>query len=155
MLPPVRSFSISSSGSMIGATFSSVFVSMSVISTSCCVPPAVLPPAPELRMLSSWLSAGRGVPACVVNRLASPSGAMASSWFSFPPAFDGTGRFLSLPALEVRRSGVAEPGLESARDLGPFVVVTLLEVAALDGGALLVTVVFFFSGFSGAGHSTS
>jgi len=88
-------------------------------------------------------------------REASPSGAKASSRFSFPPAFDGTGRLRSLPALALRRSGVADPARESALDRPAFVVVMVLAEAAFEGGAFVVTVVFFFSGFSGAGHSTS
>jgi len=59
-----------------------------------------------------------------------------------------------LPALELSRSGVAEPGRESARGRAAFVAAPF-EMAAFDGGTLLVTAVFFFSGFSGAGHSTS
>jgi hypothetical protein len=72
---------------------------------------------------------------------------------------DGTGRLRSLPAFEVSSSGVADPGRESpvrGRPAPAFVVVMDLDwAAACFDGALVVTVVFFFSGFSGAGHSTS
>jgi hypothetical protein len=71
---------------------------------------------------------------------------------------EGIGRLRSFPALELRSSvvGVAEPGRESVRGR-PVVLVVIdfeLVVFALDG-AFVVIVVFFFSGFSGAGHSTS
>ena len=65
-----------------------------------------------------------------------------SSRFSFPLALDGRSGLRSLPALAPRRSGVAETSRESVRFF-------------LEGGPFVVTVVFFFSGFSGAGHSTS
>jgi hypothetical protein len=143
MEPPVRSFSISSSGSRIWGTFSSFLVtSISGMSMSWDAVP-----------LSSCPNSGSGVPAA--GRTGSASGLRPSSRFSLPPALDGIGLFLSLPALAPSRSGVAEPPRDSERGRPVFSLVMTALVAAFDGGALVVTVVFFLSGFSGAGHSTS
>jgi hypothetical protein len=92
---------------------------------------------------SSLLSCGRGVPVAVVAL-------ESSSRFSFPPALLGWARLRSLPAFAPRRSGCGVPTLEPR----PTFVAILAE-AAFEGACLVVTVVFFLSGFSGVGHSTS
>jgi hypothetical protein len=68
-----------------------------------------------------------------------------SSRFSFPPALDGRWALPIFAFLPVRRSGVAEISRLPA----------LARFCAFLLGALLLGPVFFFSGFSGCGHSTS
>lgn len=70
---------------------------------------------------------------------------VSSPRFSFPPALDGRGALAMLAFLPDRRSGVAETSRLSA----------LARFCAFLLGALLPGPAFFFSGFSGCGHSTS
>lgn len=73
---------------------------------------------------------------------------VSSPRFSLPPAFDGRCALLTLVFLPVRRSGVDEVPRLSA--LARFCAAVFLL-----GALLPAPPVFFFSGFSGWGHSTS
>ena len=92
----------------------------------------------------SRLDCARGVPVAVVAL-------ESSSRFSLPPALEGARRLRSLPAFAPSCSGWGVLTLDPRPDF----VLSSFEEAALDGAFLVVTVVFFLSGFSGAGHSTS
>ena len=98
---------------------------------------------------------GKGVPVevdAVVDATSMGVSMPPSSRFSFPPALLGRGVLRSLPALAERKStGVAETSRESVLERGFL----FWNEAAFEGGALVTAVVFFLSGFSGAGHSTS
>jgi hypothetical protein len=78
-------------------------------------------------------------------------GSLTSSRFSFPPALDGRDSLRSLPDFAPRRSGVADTSRDSVCAL-TFLLLVLLGTGAL---VVFVVVVFFLSGLSGAGHSTS
>ena len=73
-----------------------------------------------------------------------------SSRFSLPPALEGRDSLRSLPFFAPSESGVADTSRDSVLALA-FLLLALLGRATL----VVAVVVFFLSGLSGAGHSTS